>query len=184
MSKSNASHASVDFGSQSGRCSVALLELLAAAAGARIIAAHAGVRIRHESRFGNAGPPALDRRWRRLATRDQTVGGWFGRDHGCLAATRPREPAGRSGDRAVGPLRSLATLPWRRSDLDLQSEPPLRERGLQIVHQTDEHLVGILLVLDERVLLSPRPVIDPLAQLVEIVEVILPLLVDHAERHV
>src|SRR6266853_1677664 len=118
MSKSNASHASVNFGSQSGRCSVAFLELLAAAAGARIIAAHAGVRIRHESRFGNAGLPALDRRWRRLATRDQ----------------------------AVGPLRSLATLPWRRADLDLQSEPPLRERGLQIVHQTDEHLVSILLV--------------------------------------
>src|SRR6185437_9954257 len=115
---------------------------------------------------------------RRLRGCDQPVGSRLGRDHRSLTPTwsPPREAAGRSSDRAVGPLRTLAALPGRRPDLDLQSEPPLCECGLQIVHQTDEHFVGILLVFDERVFLSPRPVVDPLAQLVEIVEVILPFL--------
>src|SRR5439155_20632765 len=111
---------------------------------------------------------------------DKPVGGGFCRPRGGRPATRAGRSARRSGDgTAWRPLATQAAL--RRADLDLQLEPPLPERGLEVLDQADEHLVGILLVLDERVLLAPGPVVDALAQLVEIVEVVLPLLIDHTE---
>ena len=78
----------------------------------------------------------------------------------------------------------MAWAPARGANLDLQLEPPFREGRLQIVHEADEHLVGFLLVLDERVLLPPGAVVDAFAQLVKIVQMVLPLLVDHAEGDV
>src|SRR6266545_3639129 len=147
--------------------SVALLELLAAAAGTRIVASHTGVRVGREARLRLG-------QWRRIAARYETVGGRFRRRHRPLLF---RLPADRPGHR-------LAWAPARGANLDLQLEPPFRERRLQIVHEADEHLVGFLLVLDERVLLPPGAVVDAFAQLVEIVQMVLPLLVDHAEGDV
>ena len=51
------------------------------------------------------------------------------------------------------------------------------------MHQVDEHDVGVLLVLHQWVLLPPRAVVNRCAQLVEIVEVILPLFIEHVEHH-
>src|SRR6266487_257782 len=171
-------HLRTPFASRPG--SVAFLELLPAAARTGIVAAHAGVGTRRKRRLGDSSATAAlhgRRRW--LATRDKTVGGRFGRHHRRLAAARSRQPAGGPGDAAT--RRPLTT---RRPDLDLQLEPPLRERRLQVLNQADEHLVGVLLVLNERVLLSPGAVVDAFAQLIEVVEVVLPLLIDHAERDV
>src|SRR6266566_9150579 len=146
---------------------VALLELLAAAAGTRIVASDAGVRVGREARLWLG-------QWRRIPARYETVCGRFRRRHWPLLF---RLPADRAGHR-------LTWAPPRGANLDLQLEPPFRERRLQIVHQADEHLVGFLLVLDERVLLPPGAVVDAFAQLVEIVQMVLPLLVDHAEGDV
>src|SRR5207247_5675113 len=79
------------------------------------------------------------------------------------------------------PLRSLARG-W--PDLDLQLEPALGERRLEICHQPDEHLVGVLLVFDERILLSVAAQIDAFEELVQIVEMILTFLVDDAQADV
>ncbi len=70
----------------------------------------------------------------------------------------------------------------RRRELDLQLEPALGERRPHIVHEPYEHLVGFLLVLEQRVLLPPGPVLDRRPQLIQVVEVVLPLLVDHAQH--
>jgi len=56
---------------------MALLELLAAAARARIVAADASIRIRNERRLGDTRFPALHRRGWRFSTRDQTISGRF-----------------------------------------------------------------------------------------------------------
>src|SRR5436190_11771299 len=165
--------------------SVTLLELLAAAAGAGIVAADADVRICGECRLRYAPRPprraALHRRWRRLAARNQTVRSRFGRDHRGLPARAAGQSPGWTRDAATG--RSLRSgLARRRADLDLQLEPALGECRAQVVHESHEHFVGFLLVLDQRVLLAPRAIIDAVAELIEIVEVVLPLLVDHADR--
>ncbi len=52
------------------------------------------------------------------------------------------------------------------------------------MHQAHEHFIAFPLVLDERVLLAPLPVVDRRLQLVEVVEVILPFLVDDGEHDV
>ena len=52
------------------------------------------------------------------------------------------------------------------------------------MHQTHEHIERFLLVLDERVFLAPGAVVDAFAELIEIVQVIFPFLVDHAQSHV
>src|SRR5256885_7069888 len=162
--------------------SVTLLELLAAAAGTGIVAADAGVRIRRKRRFGDpASSTALHRRWRRLAARNQTVRSRFGRDHRGLPARAAGQSPGWTCDAATG--RSLRSgLARRRADLDLQLEPALGECRAQVVHEFHEHFVGFLLVLDQRVLFAPRAIIDAVAELIAIVEVVLPLLVDHADR--
>ena len=102
---------------------------------------------------------------------------------------RPHEqvvgPAGRRGWCAIavgggggGGPRRLGAL---RAHLDL--EEPLGERGLDVVHEVLEHLEGLPLVLHQRVLLAPRPILDGVPQLVEIVQMVLPPLVQHREHH-
>src|SRR6185437_1118906 len=65
---------------------------------------------------------------------------------------------------------------------ELDLEEALGEGAVDVVHQVDEHLVGFLLVLDQRIGLPPRAVVDRVAELVEVVEVVLPLLVEHVEH--
>src|SRR6266566_3070382 len=164
---------------------MALLELLAAAARARIVAADASIRIRNERRLGDTRFPALHRRGWRFSTRDQTISGRFRGDHRGLPPSWTRESTGRPRHSTARRARpALPSLPRRRANLDLQLEPALRERRLEICHQPDEHLVGVLLVFDERILLSVAAQIDALAELVQIVEMILPFLVDDAQADV
>src|SRR6266849_9657298 len=80
--------------------------------------------------------------------------------------------------------RPLRSLPRRWPDPDLQLEPALGERRLEIRHEPDEHLVGVLLVFDERILLPVSAQVDALAELVQIVEMILPFLIDDPEADV
>ena len=54
---------------------------------------------------------------------------------------------------------------------------------MDVPHQVLEHLVGFLLVLHQRVLLAVGAVLNGVSQQVEIVEVVLPFLVDDGERH-
>jgi len=56
---------------------MAFLELLAAAARARIVAADAGIGIRDERGLGDPRTPPLDRGWGRLSARDEAIGGRF-----------------------------------------------------------------------------------------------------------
>ena len=68
-----------------------------------------------------------------------------------------------------------------RADLDL--EEPLGERRLDVVHQVFEHLEGLALVLHQWVLLAPRPVLNGVPKLVQVVQVVLPALVEHRQHH-
>src|ERR1041385_4604412 len=147
------------------RSAVALLELLAAPAGAWIVAADAGIGIRRKRRFGHSTAlPALHRRRGRP-----------GRGGG--------QPAGGTGGAAGGRARTALTAGrGGGAYLDLQLEPALGERRLQVVHQPDEHVVRFFFVLDQRVLLTPRAVVDAFAQLVEVVQMIAPLVVDDGDR--
>ncbi len=54
---------------------------------------------------------------------------------------------------------------------------------MDVAHQVHEHRVGFVLVLDEGILLPPRAIADGVPQLIEIVKVILPLLVQHVQHH-
>ena len=66
---------------------------------------------------------------------------------------------------------------------DLRAQEPFGERVVDVLHQIHEHVVRLMLVLDERIFLTPGAVADRVAQLVEIVEVILPLLVEDVQHH-
>src|SRR2546427_7851649 len=153
---------------------VALLELLAAAAGAGIVATDARVRV---------GRGRTDcRRW---ALRRQRASGRFGTDESigrCFAGDHGRRLPGRAAERGRDRLPRPGGEGGGRAELDLQLEPALGERTAQVVHQADEHLVGLLLVLDERILLAPLPELDADAQLVEVVEMVLPLFVEDADH--
>src|ERR1044072_7302627 len=78
------------------RSAVALLELLAAPAGAWIVAADAGIRIRRKRGLGHSALPALDGRRGRLVACDETVGRRVRCHH------RRRGTAGRGGGAARG----------------------------------------------------------------------------------
>src|SRR2546426_885857 len=151
---------------------VALLELLAAAAGAGIVATDARVRVWRGPRVGRRWAFRRQRASARFGT-DESIGRRFAGAHGRRlpgrAAKRRRDRLPRPGGR-------------RRADLDLQLEPALGERAAQVVHQADEHLVGLLLVLDERVILAASPDLDPDALLFEVVEMVLPLFVEDADH--
>src|SRR6185295_12015022 len=83
-------------------------------------------------------------------------------------------PASRAtvGTRSIS-IRS-GKLRRRRSWLegDLRAKESLGKRVVDVLHQIHEHVVRLVLVLDERVLLAPRSVADGVPQLVEIVEMI------------
>src|ERR1051326_3574378 len=89
------------------RSAVALLELLAAPAGAWIVAADAGIGIRRKRRFGHSTAlPALHRRRGRLVAGDETVGRRFRCHHRRRGtARRAGQTAGGAGDAATGPAR-------------------------------------------------------------------------------
>ena len=54
---------------------------------------------------------------------------------------------------------------------------------LDLAHHRLEHVEALALPLGERVLLAHRPEVDALAQVVHLVEVLAPVLVDHREHH-
>src|SRR2546426_2397793 len=157
---------------------VALLELLAATAGARVVTAHARVWI-GDDRGADRGRLAGRQRPRGRSAHEPVRRG-LARDH--RRGTPPRRAAQRARHGAGGP--GPAGSPGRRPDLDAELEPALREGAADVVHQAHEHLVCRLLLEKKKVLLAPGAVLDRGAQLVEIVEVILPLLVDHGEHDV
>ena len=70
-----------------------------------------------------------------------------------------------------------ARLP-RRLGRHLDLEELLGERRLHVPHQVLEHLERFLLVLDERILLAVGPILDRVAQLIQIIQVVLPLFVE------
>src|SRR5438105_12710115 len=146
------------------RCPVALLELLAAAAGAWVVAADPGVGV------GNWRARGGLRRRSRVAP-DQPVSLRLRCHHGGGA---PRT-ADRPGTRP--PHAWAADVARGRAELDLQLEPALGEGGMHVPHQPDEHVVAFRLVLYQRVFLAPGAVLYRRLELVQIVPVILPLLV-------
>src|SRR5438105_13050339 len=150
--------------SASDRCPVALLELLAAAAGAWVVAADPGVGV------GNWRARGGLRRRSRVAP-DQPVSLRLRCHHGGGA---PRT-ADRPGTRP--PHAWAADVARGRAELDLQLEPALGEGGMHVPHQPDEHVVAFRLVLYQRVFLAPGAVLYRRLELVQIVPVILPLLV-------
>src|SRR5881409_749429 len=168
---------------RSGRRPVALLELLAAAAGAGIVAADTGIGVAGEGGLRRTACRCPLRGRRRLGRRDQAVRRGFGRDDRRGAAHGV--PARRSRHGAGGRPRGGRAA--RNRDLDRHVAPPvlepsLREGVLDVAHQPLEHLERFGLVLDQRVFLPPGAVVDALAQLIEVVQVVLPLFVDHAEH--
>ena len=78
--------------------------------------------------------------------------------------------------------RRLGTLHRRGFEDQLGFEEAFSKGIREVMHQIFEHRVRVLLVLDERVLLAPRPIMNRRAQLIEIIQVVLPLFVDHVER--
>ena len=65
----------------------------------------------------------------------------------------------------------------------MHAQEPLGERVVDVRHQVDEHRVRLLLVFEQGVFLTPRPIVNRIAQLVEVVEMVLPLLIEHVEHH-
>src|SRR5439155_6679149 len=117
--------------------SMALLELLAAAARTRVVAADPGVRIQC-GRLVYGGPRAGSR-----ITLDQPVGVWP-RCHHRRGAARPTQ---RTRPRTAHPRPAHVARPaTRRPDLDLELEPTLGERRVHVMHQPDEHFVAFPLV--------------------------------------
>src|SRR2546425_8345643 len=144
---------------------VALLEFLAAAARARVVAPHAGVGIGGKCRPRNSRRGTLRGRRGWLATRDEAIRRSFRCHHRRLAASRSRQPSRGTRNAATRRGRPLRSLPRRWPDLDLQLEPALGERRLEIRHQPDEHLVCRLLLEKKKILLSVAPQIDATAVL-------------------
>src|SRR2546425_4375315 len=99
---------------------VALLEFLAAAPGARVVAPHAGVGIGDKCRLRNSRRGTLRGRRRWLATRDEAIRRSFRCHHRRLAASRSRQPSRGTRNAATRRGRPLRSLPRRWPDLDLQ----------------------------------------------------------------
>src|SRR5690348_3493701 len=78
-----------------------------------------------------------------------------------------------AGTRRLTPRR-LGTL-----GAHLNLEKPLGKGRLNVVHEVLKHVEGLTLVLHQRVLLAPGAVLDRVAELVQVVEVVLPPLVEH-----
>src|SRR5213592_3424500 len=147
---------------------VTLLELLAAAAGTRIVAAYTRVGVAGEGRLGHGGPRRTHGRG--LARRDQAIGRGLGRHDRRRAAPAPRLPPCRPGQGARRRAQRAGGTRGAAGDRDLDRhvappvlEPPLRKRVLDVAHQPLEHVERFGLVLDEGVLLPPGAVVDALA---------------------
>src|SRR5438128_3223144 len=161
------------------RGAVALLELLAAPAWTGIVATDVGVRIRSGDAGAHGrrtGPPG------RLAAH-QAISRRLTRHHRRRTARRRPLHQARSAEGPAAGRPGRGSAP-RRPDFDLQLEPALREGRVEVAHQADEHVVGFRLVLEQGVFLTPGPVLNRRAQLIEIVEVVLPFLVDYREHDV
>src|SRR4051794_17503034 len=162
---------------------MALLELLAGAAPAGIVAADLLVLVEAlglhglwqghlvSGQVGRLGDPGWD--GARLAG--------CGGDRRCAAlGVAARVAVGPSGAAADGPLRTLLLL---LLDLDLDVEDVARELVPDVVHQRREHLEALVLVGHERVDLGEAAEVDALAQVVHVVQVLAPALVDDLEQH-
>ena len=105
------------------------------------------------------------------------------------AASRRRRPAcapepctGSSAELYF--IRSVVGRPRRllhRRDLEVRDVGD--ELVLDLAHHRLEHVEALTLPLGERVLLAHRPQVDALAEVVHLVEVLAPVLVDHREHH-
>src|SRR5215469_8050874 len=103
------------------------------------------------------------RRKRRLLASGRRRGGW------CAGEARRKLVEAFNG-RAVG------------TD-DLHAEEVPRRVLLEAEHHSLEHLEGLLLVRDQRVLLSVAAQADALLEVVHLEEMVLPQAVEHAEHH-
>ena len=115
------------------------------------------------SRFAQRGPGRRDR---------------AGRGRGAaLAAAKPLAAA------CIASARGGARRWWRRRRLapQLHAEEELERLFLKLVHQRLEHLEGFALVLEQRVLLPVGAQPDAAAQDVDLVQVVLPVVVDDAQ---
>ncbi len=83
--------------------------------------------------------------------------------------------------RAVGHVADLG--PGLLVDHDLQMEHVADEVVFDLAHHRLEHVEAFALPLRERVLLAHGPQVDALLEVVHLVEVLAPVLVDHREHH-
>src|SRR5689334_7827259 len=126
---------------------VTFLELLPAAAGARVVATDVGVWIRR----GDARTRGRGTGSRRRLAAHEAIRGRLARHHRCGAARRRPPPSYETAERPTTGRPGRRPAPWRgwRPDFDLELEPPLRECRMEIMHQADEHVVGLVLVFDQ-----------------------------------
>src|SRR5918992_5327801 len=167
---------------------MALLEFLAGAAPAGIVAAQLLVlvepaRLHDRDRAGHLVGGQVGRF--RHPRGDRGTGG---RGDGVTAlgrvTARVVEPAGGRGA-AAAPAPALGRL-LRLLLLDrhLDVEDVARELVPDVVHELREHLEALVLVGDEGVNLREPAEVDALAQVVHVVEVLAPAVVDDLEQHV
>src|SRR3954454_19130299 len=158
-------------------CAVALLELLARPAPARVVAAEARVLV--DAPLGDDG---------------HVVPGWLA---GLAIGVRlVLHRAARVGERAMPARRLRRRFPLRRCrlplcavavralDLDLDVVDHPGEVGPDRVHEVVEEREGLVLVGHERFDLGEPAQVDALAQVVHVVEVLAPALIDDLEHEV
>src|SRR3954452_16600373 len=95
------------------------------------------------------------------------------------AAARVAEPARGAGAGGGGPLLAGSVLAL---DLDLDAEDVAAELLPDRVDEPGEHLEALVLVGHERILLREAAQVDALAQVVHVVQVLAPALVDDLEQ--
>src|SRR5919199_3897072 len=109
-----------------------------------------------------------------------------GRRRGERARLRLTAPAARVLEVArtarAALLRRVGGIPVGALDLDLDVEDVARELLPDRLDQGREHLEALVLVGDERVLLGEAAEVDALAEVVHVVEVLAPALVDDLEQ--
>ena len=166
---------------------VALLELLARPAPAGVVAADLVDRV--DAPLRDARPPSSSRGSRRLGDAER--------------APRPRRASAPSAVAVDEPLEYVSPPPPAQLELldsagsgtacsgsslavdfDLDVEDHAREVGPDRVHQVLEELEALVLVRDQRVDLGEPAQADALAQVVHVVEVLAPALVDGLEQQV
>src|SRR4051794_2495138 len=96
----------------------------------------------------------------------------------------PAARRARAGGRALGQVVVTAAVAVRGVDLDLDVEDHPREVRPDGVHQVGEEVEGLVLVGDERVDLGEPAEVDALAQVVHVVQVLAPLVVDDLQQQI